>query len=89
MIGSTVKSLRKFSAVNSKQIDPGDWAIVAALVDSRIAHTEARIARLQAKLADLEGQSQITDPEVLQRKRAVIEAAVARAKAARESWARS
>jgi Na+-translocating ferredoxin:NAD+ oxidoreductase subunit B len=38
-------------------------------------------AKAQAKLADLQGQSSITDPETLQRKRAVIEAALARAKA--------
>jgi electron transport complex protein RnfB len=46
--------------------------------DSRLA------AKAQAKLADLQGQSQITDPELLERKRAVIEAAIARAKATRE-----
>jgi electron transport complex protein RnfB len=46
---------------------------------------ERLAAKAQAKLADLQGQSQITDPELLQRKRAVIEAAIARAKAARES----
>ena len=42
-------------------------------------------AKAQAKLSDLEGQSLITDPETLLRKRAVIEAAIARAKAARKS----
>ena len=46
---------------------------------------ERLAAKAQAKLADLEGQSQITDPETLRRKRAVIEAAIARAKAARQS----
>jgi electron transport complex protein RnfB len=46
---------------------------------------ERLAAKAQAKLADLEGQSQITDPQLLERKRAVIEAALARAKAARES----
>jgi Na+-translocating ferredoxin:NAD+ oxidoreductase subunit B len=47
---------------------------------------DARLAaKAQAKLADLEGQSQITDADVLQRKRAVIEAAIARASAARQS----
>ncbi len=46
---------------------------------------ERLAAKAQAKLADLEGQSQITDPDMLRRKRAVIEAAIARAKAARQS----
>jgi electron transport complex protein RnfB len=46
---------------------------------------ERLAARAQAKLADLEGQSQITDPDTLRRKQAVIEAAIARAKAARQS----
>ena len=46
---------------------------------------ERLAAKAQAKLADLQGQSQITDPQLLQRKRAVIEAAIARAKAGRES----
>jgi electron transport complex protein RnfB len=52
--------------------------------DSR-ENDERLAAKAQAKLADLQGQSHITDPELLQRKRAVIEAAIARAKAARES----
>jgi electron transport complex protein RnfB len=51
----------------------------------RRENDERLAARAQAKLADLQGQSQITDPELLQRKRAVIEAAIARAKAARKS----
>jgi electron transport complex protein RnfB len=46
---------------------------------------ERLAAKAQAKLADLQGQSQITDPQLLERKRAVIEAAIARANAARES----
>ena len=51
----------------------------------RRENDERLAAKAQAKLADLQGQSQITDPELLQRKRAVIEAALARARAARES----
>lgn len=46
---------------------------------------ERLAAKAQAKLADLQGQSMITDPQLLERKRAVIEAAIARARAARES----
>jgi electron transport complex protein RnfB len=46
---------------------------------------ERLAAKAQAKLADLQGQSLITDPQLLERKRAVIEAAIARARAARES----
>ena len=51
----------------------------------RRENDERLAAKAQAKLADLAGQSQIADPEALQRKRAVIEAALARARAARES----
>ena len=46
---------------------------------------ERLAAKAQAKLADLQSQSRITDPQLLERKRAVIEAAIARAKATRES----
>lgn len=42
-------------------------------------------AKAQAKLADLPAHSQHTDPAVLEKKRAVIEAALARARARRES----
>jgi electron transport complex protein RnfB len=51
----------------------------------RRENDERLAAKAEAKLADLEGQSRITDPDLLQRKRAVIEAALARARAARES----
>lgn len=51
----------------------------------RRENDERLAAKAEAKLADLAGQSQITDPELLQRKRAVIEAALARARAARKS----
>ena len=46
---------------------------------------ERLAAKAQAKLADLASHSAITDPQTLQRKRAVIEAALARARAGRES----
>lgn len=42
-------------------------------------------AKAQAKLADLPAHSQHTDPAILEKKRAVIEAALARARARRES----
>lgn len=48
----------------------------------RRENDERLAAKAQAKLADLAGQSQITDPELLERKRAVIDAAIARARAA-------
>jgi Na+-translocating ferredoxin:NAD+ oxidoreductase subunit B len=58
-------------------------------VEREQRENDERLAgKAQAKLADLEGQSQIADPELLERKRAVIEAAMARAKAARESSGR-
>jgi len=46
---------------------------------------ERLAAKAQAKLADLQGQSLITDPEALRRKQAVVEAAIARATAARKT----
>jgi electron transport complex protein RnfB len=52
------------------------------------AENELRLeAKAQAKLADLPAHSQHTDPVVLDRKRAVIEAALARARARREGSA--
>ena len=51
----------------------------------RRENDERLAAKAQDKLADLQSQSLITDPQLLERKRAVIEAAIARAKAARES----
>ena len=51
----------------------------------RSENDERLAAKAQAKLADLQGQSLITDPQLLERKRAVIEAAIARAKAARKT----
>ncbi|MFN4360890.1 MAG: electron transport complex subunit RsxB [Hylemonella sp.] len=52
------------------------------------AENEIRLeAKAQVKLADLPAHSQHTDPAVLDRKRAVIEAALARARARRESGA--
>jgi len=47
---------------------------------------DERLARkAQAKLDDLQAASAITDPQVLDRKRAVIEAALARARAQRKT----
>lgn len=52
------------------------------------AENELRLeAKAQAKLADLPAHSQHTDPAVLDQKRAVIEAALARARARREGGA--
>jgi electron transport complex protein RnfB len=41
---------------------------------------ERLAVKAQAKLADLENQTRLTDPEAIERKRAVIEAALARAR---------
>ena len=46
---------------------------------------ERLAAQAQAKLADLESHSSITDPDTLLRKRAVVEAALARSRAARST----
>jgi electron transport complex protein RnfB len=50
----------------------------------RRENDERLAAKAQAKLADLAGHSALTDPEALQRKRAVVEAALARARAQRK-----
>jgi len=44
---------------------------------------QRRLQKAEAKLADLASQSKHTDPAVLQRKRALVEAAIAKARAAR------
>jgi hypothetical protein len=50
-IDVSLQELRALRArIDRRQLDAGDWAVVAALVDSRLARTEARIARLRAKL---------------------------------------
>lgn len=46
-------------------------------------HTKAQHALAQAKLADLAKHSKITDPQVLDHKKSIIEAALARARAKR------
>jgi Na+-translocating ferredoxin:NAD+ oxidoreductase subunit B len=46
-------------------------------------HDERLAAKATAKLADLAGHTQLTDPEAIARKRAVLEAAIARANARR------
>nr|WP_236640106.1 electron transport complex subunit RsxB [Tepidimonas charontis] len=48
---------------------------------------ERRLHKAQAKLADLSAHSKHSDPAVLQRKRALIEAAIAKARAARAAAA--
>ena len=48
---------------------------------------ERLAARAQAKLSDLAGSSQITDPRALEAKRAVVEAAMRRARLRREQAA--
>lgn len=45
-----------------------------------LEHQDRLVQKAQAKLADLPGQSQHTDPAVLDKKRAVIEAALERAR---------
>ena len=44
---------------------------------------ECPAIELVAKLADLENQTKLDDPEAIERKRAVLEAAIARARARR------
>ena len=53
-------------------------------VEREVVDNETRLlAKAQSKLADLEGQSRLTDPAALAAKRAVIEAAMQRARARR------
>jgi hypothetical protein len=59
----TLPGLRQLRArIDRRQLDPDDWAVVAGLVDSRIARTEAQIARLKAKL-DKQRQGAVAEPE--------------------------
>lgn len=51
----------------------------------RIEHDERLAAKAQHKLAHLESESKLTDPDALAAKRAVIEAALARARAQRQT----
>ncbi len=51
---------------------------------AKAEHAQKLQAEAQAKLADLTAHSRITDPKVLDHKRAIIEAAMARARAKRE-----
>lgn len=47
----TLPGLRQLRArIDRRQLDADDWGVVAGLVDSRIARTEAQIARLKSKL---------------------------------------
>jgi hypothetical protein len=59
----TLPGLRQLRArIDRRQLDADDWSIVAGLVDSRIARTEAQIARLQGKL-DKQRQGAPAEPE--------------------------
>lgn len=49
----------------------------------KVEHSQKQQAQVQAKLADLAAHSRITDPAVLDHKRAIIEAAMARARSKR------
>lgn len=55
------------------------------LAREKLEHDARLQAKAEAKLADLPAASAITDPEVLDRKRAIIEAALARARAKRQA----
>ena len=50
---------------------------------AKVEHAQKQQAQVQAKLADLAAHSRITDTAVLDKKRAIIEAAMARARAKR------
>ncbi len=50
---------------------------------TKVEHNQKQQAQVQTKLADLAAHSRITDPDVLDQKRAIIEAAMARARSKR------
>jgi len=56
----------------------------ARLAREKAAQDTKQTVQLEAKLADLPAHSAITDPTELERKRAVVEAALARARARRQ-----
>ena len=60
-------------------------ARLARLKQEKREHDDRLEAKAQEKLADLAAHSQITDEALLDKKRAVIEAALARARAKRSS----
>lgn len=57
----------------------------ARLAREQLEHDQRQQAKARMKLADLAAHSQHTDPAVLDQKRAVIEAALARARARRDA----
>ena len=57
----------------------------ARLAREQLEHDQRQEAKARMKLADLAAHSQHTDPAVLDKKRAVIEAALARARAKRDT----
>ncbi len=61
-----------------------DWR-ATRLQRERVEHDERLAARAAAKLADLQAASTLTDPLALERKRAVVEAALARARKRRDN----
>ncbi len=82
--------LTGWSAWSAQQADEARdrYAFHQHRVAREQAENDERLAaRAAAKLADLQSQSRITDPATLARKRAVIEAAMARARAKRDAAA--
>jgi electron transport complex protein RnfB len=59
----------------------------ARLAREQLEHDQRQEAKARMKLADLAAHSQHTDPAVLDKKRSVIEAALARARAKRDAAA--
>jgi electron transport complex protein RnfB len=73
-----------WSAWSARQADQARerYAFHRLRVERDARENEARLAaKAQAKLADLANQTRLTDPQAIERKRAVIEAALARARA--------
>jgi len=71
-------------SVDQAQAARDRYAFHRVRVERDQRENEARLAaKAAAKLADLPNQTRLTDPEAIARKRAVIEAAIARARARR------
>jgi len=86
-VDATATGWAAWSPAQAEQARQRYRARQARLQRTEAAHQARLLAKAEAKLADLPAHSKHTDPAVLERKRALIEAALARARAARAAQA--
>ncbi|MBA4253358.1 MAG: ferredoxin [Comamonadaceae bacterium] len=86
-VDATATGWAAWSPAQAEQARQRYRARQARLQRTAEAHQARLLAKAEAKLADLPAHSKHTDPAVLERKRALIEAALARARAARAAQA--